>query len=32
MLIPNDLRARTESAIKRISSGQAPMRVPVDPY
>jgi hypothetical protein len=31
MLIPNDLRARTESAIKRISSGQAPMRVPVDP-
>lgn len=31
MLIPNDLRARTESAIKRICSGQAPMRVPVDP-
>lgn len=31
MLIPKDLRERTESAIRRISSGQAPMRVPVDP-
>jgi len=31
MIIPEDLRARTEAAILRITSGQAAMRVPVDP-
>lgn len=31
MIIPKDLRERTEAAILRITTGQAPMRVPVDP-
>jgi len=31
MIIPEELKARTEAAILRITSGQAAMRVPVDP-